>query len=328
MYVKIFDSIIKSSVWDTDPETRITWITCLLLCDQNGNFTATRRYIAREANLPQDRVDAALDLLLAPDIDSTTPDECGRRLDYCGNNTWHVVNYQKYNELAKAETVREQTRARVRNFKQRAAAEPSVTTVTVTQGNAEVTQGNAPVTVGNEKVTPLTITVATPVTTDSSPTPSISPVPGDGEKKEVEPVESKKLKPEPVQLNRETLNLDNLTASRIESWTRDYPGVDIDEELAAINAWCKTATAKALKVKQWSRFIDNWLQKALADKAAGKRPKTAPQGKPRPVGVTDEDVAMFGDRFGNLPASIKLLRRMQHEQAEAAAAASTVEVLS
>jgi hypothetical protein len=157
-------------------------------------------------------------------------------------------------------------------------------------------------------------------------TPSISPVPGDGGEAKPEPV--KNLKPAPVQLNRETFTLENLTANRIDSWTRDYPGVDIDAELAAINTWCKTATAKALKVKRWSQFIDNWMQKALADKAAGKRTTTGPQGKPRPVGVTDEDVAMFGDRFGNLPASIKLLRRMQHEQAQAGTDAATVEVVA
>ena len=153
MYVKIFDSIIKSSIWDTDPETRITWITCLLLCDLNGNFTATRRYIAREANLPLDRVEAALNILLNPDTDSTTPDDDGRRLDYCGNNTWHVVNYAKYNEIAKAETVREQTRKRVTAFKERTKEASAM----VTQGNAEVTQGNAEVTQGNAEVTQGTL---------------------------------------------------------------------------------------------------------------------------------------------------------------------------
>jgi len=50
-------------------------------------------------------------------------------------------------------------------------------------------------------------------------TPSISPVPGDGEVEKVEEVEKKNPapKPEPVTLNRETLDLDNLTAPRIEA---------------------------------------------------------------------------------------------------------------
>ena len=118
-------------------------------------------------------------------------------------------------------------------------------------------------------------------------TPSISPVAGDGVEQVVTPEPEKKVKPEPVTLNRETLELDNLTPARIAAWTRDYPGVDIDEELAGINRWCKTATAKALKIKRWSQFIDNWLQKALADKAT--RPQHQPQPpkppKPKPLRI-------------------------------------------
>jgi len=148
-----------------------------------------------------------------------------------------------------------------------------------------------------------------PIPNTDQNTPSISPVPGDDA--ESHPAQIKKkdpaLKPEPVQLNRETLTLDNLTAARIETWTRDYPGVDIDEELAGINAWCAKQTAKALKVKRWSQFIDNWMQKALADKAAGKRPATrqTPIEHPHP----------FFDNKGVEFASAKAMRRIAEEEA-------------
>lgn len=213
MYVKIFDSIIKSSIWDTDPETRITWITCLLLCDLNGNFTATRRYIAREANLPLDRVEAALDVLLNPDTDSTTPDDEGRRLDYCGNNTWHVVNYAKYNEIAKAETVREQTRKRVKLFSDR----KKQASVSLTQTNAELTRPNA-------ELTPITAPVA--VTTTVTP---VATVIGSKDPREVEPVEKpekkKSIQPE--------------VQATFEFWTQvmEKPGAKLSPKRKARIEW-------------------------------------------------------------------------------------------
>ena len=137
-------------------------------------------------------------------------------------------------------------------------------------------------------------------------TPSISPVTGDGVEQVVTPEPEKKVKPEPVTLNRETLNLDNLTAPRIEAWTRDYPGVDIDAELAAINDWCKRQTSKALKVKRWSQFIDIWLQKALADKVTRPRPQPQQQQQP-PQPPKPKPLAIKPSSEFDWPATKKIL---------------------
>lgn len=113
----------------------------LIRCNRFGQVSGTVQGLARLANLSTDDTRAALEKLLAPDPESTTPDEDGRRVVAIGPNLWQVTNYLKYRNMKDPEVEREQTRERVQRHRERRRAESA--------GNAPVTLGNAPVTLGN-----------------------------------------------------------------------------------------------------------------------------------------------------------------------------------
>jgi hypothetical protein len=111
MYVKLFSSILRSSVWDEDPATRLTWITMLLLADEDGFVRGIASGLARQANIPADDFERALGILSAPDKRSQTPDHDGRRIESTEGG-WMVLNYKKYREMRTRVQVREAEKKR------------------------------------------------------------------------------------------------------------------------------------------------------------------------------------------------------------------------
>lgn len=140
MYVKLFDQMLNSSIMDEDIHTRWIWIILLLMADKDGTVYGTPGAIARRANAPLEETVRCLERLQAPDPDSTTPDEEGRRIEQVSKNTWSIINYEKYRQIKDAETVREKTRIRVQRHRARKKGED--VTQDVTNGNADVTRGN------------------------------------------------------------------------------------------------------------------------------------------------------------------------------------------
>lgn len=170
MYVKLFGRMLQSSIMDEDVLTRWAFVVMLLSADREGVVYGTTKALARTANLPESDFAAALDRLMAPDPNSTTPDEDGRRVVLESANCWRVVNYAHYRDAKDEDALRTVTRDRVRRWR---AAQKT--------GNAPVTPCNAPVTEGNEpkrSVTPSD--AATDTDTDQAQTqkknrPPISP---------------------------------------------------------------------------------------------------------------------------------------------------------
>jgi len=107
----LWSAILDSSVWDTPPETRLTWITMLLLKDAEGFVRGTVETIRRRANLPAERVLEAVQTLSEPDASSHTPDEEGRRIRAVPGG-WFVINHEQYrfSTEARREFWREQKR--------------------------------------------------------------------------------------------------------------------------------------------------------------------------------------------------------------------------
>lgn len=117
-FVKIHDSILQSSVFREDLNTRIVWLALLVMCDKNGNVYGVHEALAARANVPIEDFEAALELLMSPDPNSTSQDEEGRRVVDAGPNVLHVVTYGHYRGLRDPDEVREG--ARIRKQKQRA----------------------------------------------------------------------------------------------------------------------------------------------------------------------------------------------------------------
>jgi len=128
MYVKLFASILTSSVWSESMETRLVWVTMLTLADRDGFVRSSPSGLARSANVPLAACRTALRTLEQPDVESSTQEWAGRRIEAIEGG-WTVLNYEKYRDLRDPDVRREQTRERVRKHR---------------EGKRLVTPGNAP----------------------------------------------------------------------------------------------------------------------------------------------------------------------------------------
>lgn len=111
MYVKLFASILDSSVWDESPETRLVWITMLVMADENGFVRGTAQSVARRAVVTQDQAVRAIAVLESPDPRSHTTDHEGRRIEPTDGG-WLVLNYGKYREMRTRKQVKEAEKKR------------------------------------------------------------------------------------------------------------------------------------------------------------------------------------------------------------------------
>lgn len=156
MYNKLFTKILDSSIWMEPVSTRIVWITFLAAMDENGFVQfASIPNVAHRAVVSLEEASKAVATLEAPDANSSDPDNEGRRIERVPGG-WMVLNAQKYRALVTREIIKEQTKDRVRRFRDAKGGNAPVTggNACVTPGNACVTPGNAPVTQGNHSVTP------------------------------------------------------------------------------------------------------------------------------------------------------------------------------
>ena len=110
-YVKIYGSILGSSVWAEAPTTRIVWITMLAMADQFGHVEASVSGLARFANVTVPECRKALDALASPDEDSKSPEFEGRRVEKWERG-WTILNYLKYREMRTPKQVADADRQR------------------------------------------------------------------------------------------------------------------------------------------------------------------------------------------------------------------------
>lgn len=138
MYGKIFESIYEGSLYG-QWEAIVTMQQLIVICDPDGNVDMTPQAISGKTSIPFDIIKKGLDVLSELDPYTRTPGEEGRRITLIDDHKpwgWHLVNHEKYKRLVDIETVREQTRERVRKHR-------VLQGVTVTDGNGCVTDGNA-----------------------------------------------------------------------------------------------------------------------------------------------------------------------------------------
>jgi hypothetical protein len=113
-YVKLFDSIFMSTVWQEDNPTRIVWITLLGKKDRDGIVEGSIPGLAHLARVTIPEAEAAIKKFLAPDPHSRTLDYEGRRIESIDGG-WRILNHEKYRDMLSVED----RRARDRNRQQR-----------------------------------------------------------------------------------------------------------------------------------------------------------------------------------------------------------------
>jgi len=109
MYVKLFSSILSSSIWSEAVGTRIAWITMLALADRDGFVRGAPSGLARQANISLADCQRALKVLESPDLESQSQEYGGRRIETMEGG-WLILNYAKYRELRDPEQRREYMR--------------------------------------------------------------------------------------------------------------------------------------------------------------------------------------------------------------------------
>lgn len=103
-FVKLYGSIVTSSVWSESAPTRIVWLTMLAIADANGGVAGSVPGLARIANVTLAECEAALKVLSEPDAYSRTTDHDGRRITAVPGG-WTVLNYKLYREMRTAKQV-------------------------------------------------------------------------------------------------------------------------------------------------------------------------------------------------------------------------------
>lgn len=91
----LWSRILDSSIWDQSAATRVVWITLLAMKDKQGVVRSTLNGLVRNANVTKEECEAALQIFLAPDPESSSKNDEGRRLREIEGG-WFVINHDKY----------------------------------------------------------------------------------------------------------------------------------------------------------------------------------------------------------------------------------------
>lgn len=131
MFTRLFQSILESSVWCEDSDTKVVWITLLAMADMKGCVFAAVPGLSKRAGVPLAKTREALELFQRPDPDSQDLERCpeneGRRIERISGG-WRILNHEFYQKLASAEDRRLKANARVQKHRDgvKAAASGSV----------------------------------------------------------------------------------------------------------------------------------------------------------------------------------------------------------
>lgn len=117
-YTKLFSSILRSTIWSEDNDTRLVWITMLALADRDGYVGASLPGLAHEARVSLEATEAALAMFLAPDEYSRSQEHEGRRIEV-SDRGWTLLNYDRFRDMRDEEARKEYERNRKREQRAR-----------------------------------------------------------------------------------------------------------------------------------------------------------------------------------------------------------------
>ena len=125
-YTKLFNSILDSTVWLENSDTKVVWITMMAMANREGIVNASIPSLARRAGIGVEACQQALGKFLAVDPYSRTPDRDGRRIEAV-NGGWRILNYAKYRHMLSDDDRRERGRIRTQRWRQAKAEVQAVT---------------------------------------------------------------------------------------------------------------------------------------------------------------------------------------------------------
>jgi hypothetical protein len=125
-YTKLFSSIVHSTIWREDNETRLVWITMLAIADKNGEVEASIPGLADLSRVTVDECIESLKKLSEPDPYSRSKEFNGRRVEEIDGG-WVLLNHAKYRQKMSEEDRREKNKLRQRRYRERNTCSTSVT---------------------------------------------------------------------------------------------------------------------------------------------------------------------------------------------------------
>lgn len=117
-FAKLLSSIVTSTIWCEDSDTKVMWVTMLALADRNGYVGASVPGLAKLAGVSLQAADAAIAKFLAPDPMSRSKEHEGRRIAEADRG-WTLLNYAKVRDMRHAEERRDQWAASKRRQRAR-----------------------------------------------------------------------------------------------------------------------------------------------------------------------------------------------------------------
>jgi hypothetical protein len=125
-FVKLWSSILDSSVWRQPIHIKVVWVTMLAMAERDGYVGASILGIADRAGVTREQAKEAIQCFLSPDEDSRTKTNDGRRLVEVERG-WHILNFQAHRERRDEEQKRIADRERQRKSRQSRSVTPSHT---------------------------------------------------------------------------------------------------------------------------------------------------------------------------------------------------------
>jgi len=119
-FVKLFGSILDSSIWNEPAHVKLMWITMLAMADKHGEVDASLPGLAKRAGVSREECDDAIQRFLSPDPDSRNPENEGRRIEVIQGG-WALLNHEYYRNLMSKEDQTEQSRIRMQRSREKKA---------------------------------------------------------------------------------------------------------------------------------------------------------------------------------------------------------------
>jgi hypothetical protein len=117
-YVKVFQSILDSTVWQENLPTKVVWITMLAMKDRRGYVGASIPGLAKRAGVTLGECEEALQKFLAPDPYSRSTANEGRKIGPAQGG-WMVLNHEAYRNKMSAEDRRDYQRVKQSEYRAR-----------------------------------------------------------------------------------------------------------------------------------------------------------------------------------------------------------------
>jgi hypothetical protein len=118
-FAKVHGTILNSSIWLEDRDTRLLWLTMLIMANWDGVVEASVGGLAHRARLPREDVEKGLEILCGPDPDSRDG-TTGERIEKVPGG-WFILNVAQYRDRQTDAQVK--TNARVRKHRAKRKSE-------------------------------------------------------------------------------------------------------------------------------------------------------------------------------------------------------------